>query len=485
MAEPMTPQQFAATVRAKHPGAYDDLSDMDLTQKVLAKYPEYSDMVSVETPKVSWKDNPRDYLQQRAQELNNESMRQHLMALGPESEGRSFVNRAGHNLLSLVPETAAVIDKAAAGLMDWKNAAAVIAGLVDPAIPGAYFGTQAVGDLTGIGGGESSAKRAVQNPTPENVQNALLSGAQLAGAGAGGLAPGAGAALNPRTAVSRFALLGKTPQAAYQSALKPSTTLSEAEKANVVQTGLDYKIPVTSKGLDKLGALIDDVNSKIKAVVDSAPNRPINKFAVASRLQDTANKFKTQVSPTADMNAISDVGNDFLDTAPNPIPAAQAQAMKQGTYRALGDKAYGELKGASIEAQKSLARGLKEELAAQFPELKNLNAADSRLLDLQPVLERAVNRIGNHQLIGIGTPIAAGAVKAVTTSGKLGAVAGIMKAVLDNPNIKSRLAIALNKSGVPYSQAVSRVQNYSAALAQAALRGSSGSPDQSPDQSTQ
>ena len=43
--------------------------------------------------------------------------------------------------------------------------------------------------------------------------------------------------------------------------------------------------------------------------------------------------------------------------------AADAQAMKQGTYRALGDKAYGELKGASIEAQKAQARGLKEELA--------------------------------------------------------------------------------------------------------------------------
>jgi hypothetical protein len=41
----MNVQQFAATVRAKHPGAYDDMDDATLTQKVLAKYPQYQDMV--------------------------------------------------------------------------------------------------------------------------------------------------------------------------------------------------------------------------------------------------------------------------------------------------------------------------------------------------------------------------------------------------------------------------------------------------------
>jgi hypothetical protein len=70
------------------------------------------------------------------------------------------------------------------------------------------------------------------------------------------------------------------------------------------------------------------------------------------------------------------------------------------------------------------ARGLKEELAVQFPELKQLNARGSQLFDLQPVLEKAVNRIGNHQLIGVGTPIVTGAAKALTGSSKLAAVTG-------------------------------------------------------------
>jgi hypothetical protein len=46
MAEQLTSQQFAQRVRSKHPGAYDDISDDDLTQKVIAKYPEYRDMVA-------------------------------------------------------------------------------------------------------------------------------------------------------------------------------------------------------------------------------------------------------------------------------------------------------------------------------------------------------------------------------------------------------------------------------------------------------
>lgn len=297
--------------------------------------------------------------------------------------------------------------------------------------------------------------------------------------------------LPAKSMLSRMLLMGKTPEAAYESALKPSTTLGQTQRTQLAQTGLQEGIPVSQNGLSKLGDLIDKVNADIANKIQSNPNAPINKFKVASRLSQTADRFSNQVSPSADLNSISEVGNDFLDTAPDPLTASQAQAMKQGTYRALGDKAYGELKGASVEAQKSLARGLKDEIAEQFPELKQLNARDGRLLDLQDSLERAVNRIGNHQLMGIGTPIAAGAVKAISGSGKLGAIAGVMKSVLDNPGVKSRLAIALSSPGTPGFIQAGRIAAYSSALGRASqpqslpfLPGSSGHPAQSQDQST-
>lgn len=44
----MNSQEFAAKVRTKYPGAYDSIDDDTLTQKVLAKYPEYAS--SVDSP---------------------------------------------------------------------------------------------------------------------------------------------------------------------------------------------------------------------------------------------------------------------------------------------------------------------------------------------------------------------------------------------------------------------------------------------------
>ena len=43
---PLSISDFAAKIRSVHPGAYDDLSDTALTSKVIAKYPQYSDMIA-------------------------------------------------------------------------------------------------------------------------------------------------------------------------------------------------------------------------------------------------------------------------------------------------------------------------------------------------------------------------------------------------------------------------------------------------------
>lgn len=263
---------------------------------------------------------------------------------------------------------------------------------------------------------------------------------------------------------------GAAPMAAmiYESALKPKTTLPLAERAAAVSTGLENAIPVSEKGLDKLSGLISNLNdavqNKIKA--GSAAGATVNKYAVAGRLSDTAKRFSTQVNPSADLNAVADSGSEFLSSQPTNISALSAQQLKSGTYQQLGNKAYGELSSASIEAQKALARGIKEELQTQFPEIKGLNQQEGKLLDLQPLLERAVGRIGNHQLVGIGTPIVAGA-GAALKSAKTGIVGGIIKAIVDDPLVKSKLAIALSKASkgtltVPASLA--KIAGYSNAL---------------------
>lgn len=326
----------------------------------------------------------------------------------------------------------------------------------------------------------------------------------IAASAAGSAAPVAVAAAAPSVvralgaAGEKTLLLGRTPAEAYQSALKPSTTLSEAERANIVQTGLEQKIPVSKAGVERINNLLGDLQQKVDATVATRPNAPIDPNAAATKVDEIAPRFANQVNAAQDLSALEASKQQFLaergakpaqaaqptgllDAQGNPImrpatpatpappmTAEAAQAMKKGTYRNLGDKAYGELQTATMEAQKALARGLKDELVTQFPELSELNKTESRLYDLQPVLEKAVNRIGNHQLIGIGTPVVAGAAKALTGSATAGTAAGILKAVLDQPMVKSRLAIALNRSGVPMSAANARIAGYATSLESAA-----------------
>lgn len=270
----------------------------------------------------------------------------------------------------------------------------------------------------------------------------------------------------------RAALLGRTPEEAYESALKPSTVLPQAARDRAVATGLSQNIPISKAGLERLGEQIDEYNQQIANKINSAgPNRSIAPGKAVQNLAETRSKFASQVNPQGDLAAIDNSEQQFLDQfrsqpggAVRNMTAQEAQAMKQGTYRVLAGK-YGEQGSAAVEAQKALARGIKDEIARQFPEINTLNASESRLLDLQPILERAVNRISNHQLIGIGTPVAGAAAKAVTGSATAGVVATALKAVLDNPAVKSRLAIAVSKGArIPYAQAASRVAAYSAAL---------------------
>lgn len=44
----MNSKEFAAKVRAKYPGSYDSLDDATLTQKVIDKYPQYKDVVTMD-----------------------------------------------------------------------------------------------------------------------------------------------------------------------------------------------------------------------------------------------------------------------------------------------------------------------------------------------------------------------------------------------------------------------------------------------------
>jgi len=189
-------------------------------------------------------------------------------------------------------------------------------------------------------------------------------------------------------------LTNKTAKVLMQSAIKPTEKqLKSGQAQTAIDTLLELGINPTNAGVEKLKGKIGDINEQIANALTSS-NAVINKQNVMQRLGDVEQKFANQVAPVSDVNAIRNIGEEFmasnkpmLEMAQQNIPVQLAQKLKQGTYKVLSGK-YGEAGSASTEAQKALARGLKEEIAKEVPAIAGLNAQESKIIDTLKVAER-------------------------------------------------------------------------------------------------
>lgn len=197
-------------------------------------------------------------------------------------------------------------------------------------------------------------------------------------------------------------LVSDRAKALMQSAIKPTLKQLKTGEADIAaQTLLDYGLSPNRAGVEKLRSLIDDLNTNISGKIASS-GATVPKQDVLSALSSVRAKFANQVAPTSDLQAIQRVADDF---AAHPaivpdIPVQVAQQMKQGTYRVLADK-FGQLGSAEVEAQKGLARGLKEGVAKAVPEVAQLNADEARLLKTLSVTERRALMELNKNPVGL------------------------------------------------------------------------------------
>ena len=173
-----------------------------------------------------------------------------------------------------------------------------------------------------------------------------------------------------------------------QSALKPpKSELLKGNAARAIDTMLEEGINVSKGGVTKLRDKINALNVEIAEAIKNSPET-INKYAAARELQMLTNKMLRQANPNADIAAIRSAWTEFLNhplfASQSNIPVQLAQQVKQGTYQSLGSKAYGgELKATDIEAQKTIARGIKNHIANKIPGIDKLNKADSELINAE------------------------------------------------------------------------------------------------------
>ncbi len=192
-----------------------------------------------------------------------------------------------------------------------------------------------------------------------------------------------------------------------RSALKPQ--MSAAQNAKAVETLLNEGVNVSPAGAAALGAKVSDLSRQVDDIVSAADKAgvTISKADVARYGEEAIQAFTKQVTPQSDLSTIKKALNQFLNhpslKGAEEIGIQLAQDLKKGTYKALGSKPYGETSGASDAVQKSLARGLKEQIEKAAPDVAPLNAKQSELLNALEPLSSRVEVAGRKNPMGIGS----------------------------------------------------------------------------------
>lgn len=252
-------------------------------------------------------------------------------------------------------------------------------------------GMSEISDAAGSGATELASRAGL----PPEVAGGVGVAANI---GAGAVMPGA----LGKAATGAAPLLQSTATNLMTKAVKPSKAdLLSGDAAKGIQTMLDEGIFATEGGLLKLRVKINELNDQIKEAIKTSPEN-VDKLATYKQVKDVLDRFSKQVNPRSDKKAITDAWDEFKAEWPDIMPVQLAQELKQGTYRALADK-YGEVSGAATEAQKAIARGLKEQIADRVPRIADLNAKESELINALEVARRGgVLTAGNKNVFGLG-----------------------------------------------------------------------------------
>jgi hypothetical protein len=176
-----------------------------------------------------------------------------------------------------------------------------------------------------------------------------------------------------------------------QRALKPSLgQLKNGEAATAIDTMLSEGLNATKGGVAALKEKIGQLNDEIKTAIENSP-AVIKTSEVGKALVDTMKRFQNQVNPQMDLDVIKNAWAMFknhpLIQGASEIPVQLAQDLKTGTQQMLRKK-YGQLGTADVEAQKGIARGLREEISTAVPEVAPLNAQESKLIQTLNVTEK-------------------------------------------------------------------------------------------------
>ena len=191
------------------------------------------------------------------------------------------------------------------------------------------------------------------------------------------------------------------------SAIKPRTAALKAGKVDrAVDTMLERGVSLSQGGLNKLQAQASAFEDDITRILDKSP-ATVDKFAVAATLKDAFAKVQKELNPQSSIQDVQKAFTAFINhplLQGNQIPVKLANEMKQAAYRKLGDAAYGAgVRNPATElAEKTLARGFKENIGRAVPEVSPILKEQADVINAIKVMQPQALIEANKNPVGLG-----------------------------------------------------------------------------------
>jgi hypothetical protein len=339
---------------------------------------------------------------------------------------------AGRKALEYLPATAATVGTMLmpeAGPLPAITAATVFGGLGSAA-------QQGIEKAAGLPGAPKSLGEFQERATGEGVlQGAAETGGRFINAALGRIF---GRYLNP--------------EQLYQSALKPPPGQGAEQISKIVQGGLKERIPVDPEHWETNWQKLND---QVNQIIQTKPGAPIDPKAIASRLDQLKADWASGSGDPAFVNTIDKVQKDFESRWRRPMTTDEAQEVKKQIYKEIRkskENYYTATEsGIALDAKAELARGLMQELEQRYPEISALNKREGALIDLEKALTRFSAREGNKTVTSFFAPVIAGGFLGHGGPAGIGGAIGVtgaalVRSALEDPLVKSQLAIILNRA---------------------------------------
>lgn len=233
----------------------------------------------------------------------------------------------------------------------------------------------------------------------------------------------------------------KTPLSKKWTKQLPGEEISQ--RTRVVQEGIAERVPPSEYGIQKAKRLELDARTEVDNTLKDAVIRG-DKTIPVDTLLDAGLKGAYEIAakssdPAGAMALIEDFRAKFKEGHGEEINVFKANAVKRQLYDEVKwqtDKPTGLTAQIGEVNRKGVAHQIMSELEARYPELDALNYKDGARIGLVEALEKSVSRWGNRDLLGLGAKVLG--VKNIPMM--------VFEATLGHPQIKARLAFALDKA---------------------------------------